>query len=41
MPNIQMTKKPAVSKFIAPKALFWFEWAALATLLTGLILCTP
>ena len=38
MPNIPDDQKPAVSKFIAPKALFWFRWAALATLLTGLIL---
>ena len=38
MPNIPDDQKPAVSKVIAPKALFWFRWAALATLLTGLIL---
>ena len=38
MPNIPDDQKPAVSKFIAPKALFWFRWAALATLITGLIL---
>ena len=29
---------PAISKVIAPAALFWFRWAALATLVTGLIL---
>ena len=38
MGKIPDDQKPAVSKFIAPKALFWFRWAALATLLTGLIL---
>ena len=38
MPNIPDDQKPAISKVIAPKALFWFRWAALATLLTGLVL---
>ena len=38
MPNIPNEQKPAISKFIAPEALFWFRWAALATLITGLIL---
>ena len=38
MPNIPDDQKPAISKVIAPKALFWFRWAALATLITGLIL---
>tara|TARA_A100001234_G_scaffold12358_1_gene10126 strand:- start:257 stop:850 length:594 start_codon:yes stop_codon:yes gene_type:complete len=38
MPNIPDDQKPAISKVIAPKALFWFRWAALATLVTGLIL---
>ena len=38
MPNIPNEQKPAISKFIAPEALFWFRWAALATLVTGLIL---
>ena len=37
MPNIPDEQKPAVSKFIAPKALFWFRWAALGTIITGLI----
>ena len=37
MPNIPDEQKPAISKVIAPKALFWFRWAALATILTGLI----
>jgi uncharacterized membrane protein len=38
MPKIPDDQKPAVSKVIAPAALFWFRWAALATLVTGLIL---
>ena len=37
MPNIPDDQKPAVSKVIAPRALFWFRWAALATIITGLI----
>ena len=27
----------AISKVIAPAALFWFRWAAMATIVTGLI----
>ncbi|ATY31763.1 urate hydroxylase PuuD [Sphingomonas psychrotolerans] len=38
MPNIPAELKPGVSKFIAPKALFFFRWAALLTVVTGLIL---
>jgi uncharacterized membrane protein len=38
MPNIPDDQKPAISKVIAPKALFWFRWAALATLITGVVL---
>ena len=38
MPNIPDEQKPAISKVIAPKALFWFRWAAIATLITGLVL---
>ncbi len=38
MPNIPDEQKPAISKVIAPAALFWFRWAALATIVTGLIL---
>ena len=38
MPKIPDEHKPAVSKVIAPTALFWFRWAALATVVTGLIL---
>ena len=37
MPNIPDEQKPAIGKVIAPKALFWFRWAALATIATGLI----
>lgn len=38
MPKIPDEQKPAVSKVIAPAALFWFRWAAMATIVTGLIL---
>jgi uncharacterized membrane protein len=38
MPKIPDEQKPAVSKVIAPAALFWFRWSALATVVTGLIL---
>ena len=37
MPNIPDDQKPAIGKVIAPAALFWFRWAALATIITGLI----
>jgi uncharacterized membrane protein len=40
MPKIPDEHKPAVSKVIAPAALFWFRWAALATVLTGAILAS-
>lgn len=35
MPKIADEHKPAVSKHIAPNALFFFRWAALLTVLTG------
>ena len=38
MPKIPDEQKPAVGKVIAPAALFWFRWAALATVITGLLL---
>lgn len=38
MPKIPDDQKPAVSKVIAPTALFWFRWGAAATVLTGLLL---
>ena len=37
MPKVPAELKPAVSKFIAPEALFWFRYAALATVITGLL----
>lgn len=37
MPKIPAELKPAIGKFIAPEALFWFRWAALATVVTGLL----
>ena len=36
MPEIPAELKPAVSKYIAPEALFWFRYAALFTVLAGL-----
>ena len=38
MPQIPDEQKPAVSKVIAPRALFWFRWSALATVVTGVLL---
>src|SRR3954465_10627962 len=35
MPKIPDDQKPAIGKVIAPAALFWFRWAALATVITG------
>ena len=40
MPKIPDEQKPAVSKVIAPAVLFWFRWAALATIITGLVVAT-
>ena len=40
MPKIPDEQKPAISKVIAPEALFWFRWAALATIVTGLLVAT-
>ena len=37
MPKIPDEQKPAIGKIIAPAVLFWFRWAALATIITGLI----
>jgi uncharacterized membrane protein len=36
MPEVPNELKPAVSKYIAPEALFWFRWAALFTVLAGI-----
>lgn len=38
MPTVPAELKPGVSKYIAPAALFWFRWAAAATVLMGLII---
>jgi uncharacterized membrane protein len=38
MPNIPDDQKPAISKVIAPAALFYFRWAALLTIVSGLTL---
>jgi len=38
MPKIPDEQKPAIGKVIAPAALFWFRWGAMATIITGLIL---
>jgi uncharacterized membrane protein len=38
MPKVPAELKPGVSKYIAPQALFWFRWAALATVVIGLAL---
>ena len=40
MPKIPDEQKPAISKVIAPTALFWFRWSALATIVTGLLLAS-
>ena len=40
MPKIPDEQKPAISKVIAPAALFWFRWAALATVVTGLLVAS-
>ena len=37
MPKIADEHKPAISKVIAPEALFWFRYSALLTVVTGLI----
>jgi uncharacterized membrane protein len=37
MPNIPAELKPAIGKYIAPEALWWFRWAAAATVGTGIL----
>ena len=37
MSKIPDEQKPAIGKVIAPAVLFWFRWAALGTIITGLI----
>jgi uncharacterized membrane protein len=41
IPNMALIpdeQKPAIGKVIAPAALFWFRWGAIATLVTGIVL---
>ena len=38
MPKIPDELKGGVSRFIAPAALFWFRWAAMSTIIWGVIL---
>ena len=38
MPKVPDELKKGVSGYIAPAALFWFRWAAMATLVLGIIL---
>ena len=38
MPSIPDEQKPAISKVIAPAALWWFRWGAMATIVTGILL---
>lgn len=38
MPKVPAELKPGVSKYIAPEALFWFRYAALLTVITGLVI---
>jgi len=40
MPKIPDEQKPAIGKIIAPAALFYFRWAALLTIVSGLLLAT-
>ena len=37
MSKIEAAQRPAITQVIAPAALFWFRWAAMATIVTGLI----
>ena len=38
MPKIPAELKPALGRYITPAALFWFRWAAMATIVFGIIL---
>ena len=40
MSKLTAEQKPAITKVIAPAVLFWFRWAAFATIVTGLIVAT-
>ncbi len=37
MPKVPVELKPGVTKYIAPAALFWFRYSALATVILGLL----
>ena len=37
MPKVPAELKGGVSKYIAPRALFWFRWSALATVVIGML----
>lgn len=38
MPTVPAELKAGVSKYIAPAALFWFRWAAMTTIVLGILL---
>jgi uncharacterized membrane protein len=38
MPKIPDEQKPAITKVVAPEALFWFRWAAMSTIIFGIVL---
>ena len=38
MPKIPDELKPALGRFITPAALFWFRWAAMGTIIFGILL---
>ena len=40
MPKVPAELKGGVTGFIAPQALFWFRWAALATIILGIALAS-
>ncbi len=40
MPSIPDEQKPAIGKFIAPNALWWFRWGAMSTIVTGIIVAS-
>lgn len=40
MGNIPDEQKPAISKVIAPEALWWFRWGAMGTIVTGILLAS-
>ncbi len=38
MPKIPAELKPALGRYITPAALFWFRWAAMSTIVFGILL---